>query len=105
MTYEEQLQTWQWKEKREHIISRDFGICQHCMSSKNLNVHHKVYIEGRMAWDYADAYLITLCQECHSKQHENLKIPVLEHGDVIVEAGARIQQSVWALKELAKQKP
>lgn len=102
MTYEEQLQTWQWKEKRERIISRDFGICQQCMSSKNLNVHHRCYIEGRMAWEYADAYLVTLCAKCHGNEHEKYEIQVLKHGDTIVEAGARIQQSVWALKQLEK---
>ena len=101
MTYEDQLLTWQWKEKREHIINRDFGICQKCMSSKNLNVHHKQYIPGRMAWEYADYYLITLCNECHKKEHERGEI-VVGDPDVIIEAGARIQQSVWALKQLEK---
>lgn len=36
----------------------------------DLNVHHKYYIEGKMAWDYDPKALVTLCQECHQKEHE-----------------------------------
>jgi len=34
-----------------------------------LNVHHKVYREKRLAWEYEDEDLITLCQSCHEAIH------------------------------------
>lgn len=41
----------------------------------SLNVHHKYYIEGVKPWDYEDSALVTLCQDCHYKRH-NETIPV-----------------------------
>lgn len=103
MTYQEQLLTDEWKLRRQEIIDRDFGICQQCMSSKNLNVHHLTYIDGRMAWEYEDFYLITLCGECHKKTHEDKELgEFVNNRDYIREAFARIRHSVWALKELIK---
>ena len=78
MSYEEQLQQPEWKRKRDHIIERDFRMCQVCMSSKNLQVHHKNYITGRMAWDYPDSYLIALCENHHKLEHLKGQITVLE---------------------------
>lgn len=72
MTYEEQLLTPQWAAKRLEIIRRDWEMCTHCMSTKNLQVHHKRYIPGRMAWEYHgwDSFdLITLCEKCHAEEH------------------------------------
>lgn len=103
MTYQEQLLTDEWKLRRQQIIHRDFGICQKCMSSKNLNVHHLTYIDGRMAWDYEDFYLITLCGECHAKAHEGKDIKeFVGNRDLTREAWARINFSIWALRELEK---
>lgn len=72
MTYEEQLLTPEWQAKRDEIIRRDWYMCQECMSSQNLQVHHKKYIKGRMAWEYDgwDSFeLITLCRKCHADKH------------------------------------
>ncbi len=41
-----------------------------------LNVHHKHYRQGSEPWEYEDDALITLCPECHKKEHETKKIPV-----------------------------
>lgn len=41
-----------------------------------LHVHHKCYIENYYAWEYSNEALITLCQSCHEKIHENQEIPV-----------------------------
>lgn len=41
-----------------------------------LHVHHKYYIEDYFAWEYPNDALITLCQSCHEKIHENQEIPV-----------------------------
>jgi 5-methylcytosine-specific restriction endonuclease McrA len=72
MNYEQQLLDPRWLEKRQRIIDRDWGICQVCMSGKNLQVHHKRYYnDGRMAWDYPDSELITLCHACHQLHHKD----------------------------------
>lgn len=73
MTYQEQLNDPRWKAKRQEIIERDWGFCTKCMSSKNLQVHHLVYIDGKMAWEYPGNALTTLCADCHALEHN--KIP------------------------------
>lgn len=71
MTYEEQLLTPEWQAKRHVIIERDWRMCQKCMSGQHLNVHHKYYIDdGRMAWEYPNSALITLCNTCHKLEHK-----------------------------------
>jgi len=74
MKYSDQLRTPEWKEKRMQILKRDFFACTACGSSKNLQVHHKQYIKGKMAWDVPNHYLITLCQLCHVKEHQDKPI-------------------------------
>lgn len=76
MTYDEQLNTYEWQARRKQILERDDYCCQDCLNGgtyykhPNLQVHHKSYIwDGRMAWEYPDEYLITLCDECHAKIH------------------------------------
>jgi 5-methylcytosine-specific restriction endonuclease McrA len=76
MNYQEQLLTENWKVKRNIIFKRDNYCCQKCLSKKNLCVHHKKYINGRMCWDYPDSLLITLCKICHNKLHEETKVDV-----------------------------
>lgn len=105
MTYEEQLKDERWKQRRAEIISRDFGMCQKCMSSKNLNVHHKYYIDGRMAWEYPDYALITYCRDCHEYEHDENGIEVRERDDVYGKSGQIIQSAVAGILGLmAKQK-
>ena len=57
-------------------------MCQSCMSGHNLQVHHKKYIPGRMAWEYftlwEKSHLITLCRKCHAAEHG---IEYIEKGD------------------------
>lgn len=65
MNYREQLLNPLWKHKSEQIKSRDGNACVDCGSSQRLEVHHCYYVAKRMAWDYPDDSLITLCRECH----------------------------------------
>lgn len=102
MSYEEQLKDERWLEKRDRIINRDFHMCQDCMSGKNLQVHHKNYIEGRMAWDYSDIYLITLCRKCHEERHSSREIPVLRDDQDIVRKWEQIAHGMWAIGALDK---
>ncbi|MCP1996679.1 hypothetical protein [Flavobacterium sp. HSC-61S13] len=41
-----------------------------------LEVHHKLYYQDCLPWEYLDEELTTLCKSCHTKTHEEEKIPV-----------------------------
>lgn len=94
MTYEEQLNDPRWKAKAEEIKARDWYMCQQCMSSKNLHVHHKQYIEGKMAWEYSGWYLITLCSQCHKEVHGIKDEP--DNSKLTTSTGLTIAESVSA---------
>lgn len=68
MKYLEQLQTQEWKAKRQEIIERD-KKCQICGANNNLQVHHLIYLKNRLAWEYPNELLIVLCEKCHKKEH------------------------------------
>lgn len=50
-----------------------------------LHVHHKYYIISNLPWDYPNESLITLCNWCHSKFHENSTVSIYlqKNGDLI----------------------
>lgn len=79
LTYSEQLKTIEWKKRRIEIFTRDKYTCQKCGDTKRLQVHHKKYMNGKMAWESFDNHLITLCRSCHEKVHnispDGKKIP------------------------------
>jgi hypothetical protein len=76
LTYEEQLECTEWKEKRKRILNRDKHRCRMCNKKEDknniLHVHHRYYIYDRYAWGYDDSALITLCQDCHQLVHMTL---------------------------------
>jgi hypothetical protein len=43
-----------------------------------LHIHHHYYQEDRMAWEYPDKALTTLCWQCHETLHKNEKVKVLD---------------------------
>lgn len=73
LTYREQLLHPSWQRKRLEIMERDDFTCQHCCDGEStLNVHHKCYVKGRLAWEYPGHQLITLCATCHAFAHDRL---------------------------------
>ena len=72
--YGKQLKQPQWGYKRDIILSRDKHKCTECGSKKELHVHHKVYYNKTLAWEYVNEDLITLCKSCHRKLHDSVKI-------------------------------
>jgi ribosomal protein S27E len=79
MDYRDQLLDPRWQRRRLEILQRDEFTCQKCLSKdKTLHVHHIEYIKGKMAWEYENYYLKTLCLDCHQleellkKQKKNL---------------------------------
>jgi|GEM_PF-2145509 len=66
LTYVEQLKHPNWQRKRLEILNRDEFMCQICYDDEStLHVHHKHYFKGRMAWEYENYELVTLCESCH----------------------------------------
>ena len=67
ISYREQLLDPKWQKKRLQVLERDKFTCHSCLSTDNtLHVHHKMYKNGRMAWEYHIDDLVTLCHECHN---------------------------------------
>jgi len=96
MTYEEQLLHPDWIYLRKQVLERDNGVCQLCLSDDHLHVHHKTYIDGRLAWEYPMDLLITLCGECHAKFH-NIERKPLKFKEDILQIAERCARSVSAL--------
>lgn len=75
MTYRDQLLHPSWQRRRLEVLSRDRFSCTECEATdKTLHVHHKRYVKGRMAWEYEDGDLTTLCKDCHESGHEVKKL-------------------------------
>ena len=97
--YFDLLQSEEWKTKRRSILNRDNHKCQKCdiseeeitprtlngievnVITKNvLHIHHKYYkifnYEFVLPWNYDNDCYITLCKECHIKEHEENEIPI-----------------------------
>lgn len=67
--YKEQLADNRWLRKKTEILIRDNYTCQKCGATSYLNVHHINYEKGKLAWEYPDDNLITLCRDCHERTH------------------------------------
>jgi 5-methylcytosine-specific restriction endonuclease McrA len=68
-----------WKAKRKKIKERDNYRCVSCgngrWDGRELVVHHLVYERDKEVWDVPDWYLVTLCDECHRKEHSKILTP------------------------------
>src|SRR5689334_11684120 len=43
----------------------------------SLQVHHTYYVQNKRPWEYLDSALITLCPDCHKREHQHKTIPIL----------------------------
>lgn len=75
MNYKEQLADSRWLQKKAEILIRDNYTCQKCGAKSHLNVHHKHYESGKLAWEYPDDVLVTLCRDCHENEHDIVPCP------------------------------
>jgi hypothetical protein len=72
--YSELLKSPHWQKMRLEILSRDEWKCRLCKSTeKTLHVHHIRYKQGAKPWEYDEADLVTLCEECHESFTEEDK--------------------------------
>ncbi len=67
--YKSQLRNPLWIIKRQVILTRDGFKCTKCPHTKMLQVHHIYYTRGKLAWEYPDSCLVTLCAKCHKLEH------------------------------------
>lgn len=61
--------TWakDWRELRNKILKRDNYKCQKCNKMEKLEIHHIIHYE--LCKEHKDSNLITLCRNCHRKEH------------------------------------
>ena len=67
-----QWQNKSWFKFSERVKSRDNHTCIQCNRNSNeviLQVHHEIYIEGKLPWEYSLSDCRTLCKGCHAKEH------------------------------------
>lgn len=66
--YYEYIHSEAWSKRRLEVLRRDRFRCQMCGTAKNLRVHHINY--EHLGTDAELDDLITLCDTCHKKVHE-----------------------------------
>lgn len=75
--YRGQLRDPRWQRRRLEIMQRADFSCEECSSkTRTLHVHHKIYRTGAMPWEYTDAELACICEDCHSAEHEIAIVPL-----------------------------
>lgn len=80
--YKALLNRVEWKIRRLQIFTRDAFKCQYCCDSKRkLHAHHILYLKNATPWNYPENYLITLCEQCHEKEH--IALDALELYDIV----------------------
>jgi hypothetical protein len=73
--YLEKLKDPRWQKLRLEVFQRDVFCCRQCGSESNtLCVHHRRYLKGNEPWEYPLELLITLCEECHVQETEQMPI-------------------------------
>ncbi len=72
-SYSEKLRDPRWQKMRLKVFERDEWRCQLCSDeTKTLHVHHRYYMKVE-PWEYPHDALMTLCEECHDGETEDLK--------------------------------
>jgi len=53
------------------VLERDDFTCIACGDdSKTLHVHHMRYFDEKDPWEYDMADMVTLCEDCHKREHD-----------------------------------
>ena len=74
--YESYIRSSEWQEKRQERLRIDGFTCKACGTNKDLQVHHLTY--DRLSKENMDD-LITLCADCHKKEHNYRELYNLTH--------------------------
>lgn len=70
-TYSDKLKDPRWQRRRLEIYQRDNFTCIYCGDkTKELQVHHVLYLSNRDPWEYDEIHLVTACRDCHADETE-----------------------------------
>lgn len=73
-TYWELLKDPRWQRMRLEVMQRANFQCESCgRGNVTLHVHHTYYEKGHKPWEYDNAALRVLCEECHSCIEANIQ--------------------------------
>lgn len=73
--YWEKLKHPKWQKRRLELLERHGFACDRCESEeKTLHVHHGEYVKGREPWEYPDASMHVLCEDCHAEVEETMAL-------------------------------
>lgn len=95
--YDRYLHSPHWQETKQKRLDLDEHKCAFCKSTENLNVHHLTY--DRIGNENVRHDLVTLCQDCHKKLHEQIRV-TREKNAVIRETN--FKQYLLLLKDFYK---
>ena len=62
----------EWKEFRDTVMESDGFKCVRYGRKEEevvLQVHHKIYLPGKLPWEYGAENCETLCKGCHAEEH------------------------------------
>ena len=65
----------EWRNSIPHLVSYYYGDSDSARLGQ-LNIHHRFYISGNLAWQYENDALVTLCYDCHKVVHQNQQIEI-----------------------------
>lgn len=113
--YWQQLQDPRWQEARLRILERAGFRCEVCSEKpewEGLEIHHRYYQKGLMAWEYPPEALVSVCKKCHeiaadSERDLILSIPPdeISHIKVFVKAIKFARENelclIWCTSQIA----
>lgn len=68
--FKEQYQHPNWQRMRMFVLNRDKYTCVNCKArDKTLHAHHLKYKPDCYVWNVPHWYIVTLCEDCHSLEH------------------------------------
>ncbi len=77
----EKTETVAFKEEvgfKEENVTTEMYFHESSNKPYHLHVHHNYYVLSNLPWEYPDNALMTLCNWCHWKFHEEHKVPFYE---------------------------
>lgn len=110
MTYQEKLQTPEWKAKRLPILERAKNCCEDCFKASKeagwLEVHHCFYITGLEPWQYPDDLLIALCPDCHESRQKQEQAAQIQFAKAMrLMKPSQLADAVWVFLHMAYIRP
>jgi len=82
LSYFDDLKHPLWQKRRLEVFNSENWKCQECQSTtKQLTVHHSIYVNKWHLWEYPDELLLSLCEDCHLERQnveESLRIELMK---------------------------